>query len=795
MKKGMIKKIIALVVMVACMLPVMACDNLQVDKARFNVRMDYGYGGGVEIGSYAPFYVEITNNGNDFEGSVQMIIPGRGGENVMHEKELSIQKGATKTIELVGMIDRITRQVNIRILNDNGKVIWSNLMTCSTATDLKFVNVGVLSDDYSALGYMDHKAFSANNELSTQLVELDKDRFPSDWRALDMLDVIVISDFSTDLLSEEQLNALTLWVNDGGLLMVGTGSTSNKTLASLNGKFFDVKVGDLENHNTKFGLTLTDFTYDYGYDDYYYNAYSDSLYTTYYEDNYEDIRDDLEMGYMDSFMSDYGYDPYYDTWDEYWEDSFYWYCFDAYYATYLAGLGEGNDNVVKVEGLSYVDADILSLSGEQVGSDDCPMFWGEDSDGEIYKLAYVMTQGEGKVLLSTIDFTKTPFSNYDGNSMLFIHWVETLIGARCYEDAMNYSDGYGYYNPYEILTYEEEEIFRGVKSATVPPVLVYIGILLLYIIAILVLYLVLRHKKKTVNLWVIYPIVAVGLSILIFCIGFSTRIYRPVVNAVTLITPNGSTLEQRSYVGVTVPGNKSYEIGFAGNQAVEYINLDYSYSYNYYSSSEDEIDWDSYGIGYRYSYDSVEVLLGEQEAMGHTNFYLTAVTPDTRNIVMESESGYYTDLVITNDYGCNLENAAIIRDGSVYIIGDMKAGESVKFSDLKKEKDVYLYSDGLGKIVMKDESAKSLLGLAFGSISGTYDEYLCNIRAYNGLTDVVYSYSYSGSAPVTFVAIPEEKVAAPLQGSTNYNERRVEVIYTVYYEPDYWSYQYQGYGW
>lgn len=789
MKKGMLKRILTIGLLVVCMLPFVACINSTTEQARFNVSLSYGYGNGLEIGSYAPFYVEVTNNGKDFEGAVQMILPSRDGGNVMYEKELSIQKGTTKTIELVGMVDVVIRQVNIRIVNNNGRVIWTNLMNCSTATNLKYVNVGVLSDDYSALSYMDHKAFSSNNELSTQMVELSKDNFPSDWRALDMLDVIVISDFSTDLLSEEQLNALTLWVNDGGLLMVGTGSTSNKTLASLNGNLFDVEVGELVSHNTKFGLTLTSFTYDYGYEDYYYNAYNDSEYTTYYEENYDSLRDDFETEYMDSFMSDYGYDPYYDTWDEYWEDSFYWYCFDEYYVTYLTGTDVSNGNYAKVEALPYVEADILSLTGVQSGSIDAPVFAGEDSDGEIYELAYAMEQGDGYVLLSTVDFTKTPLSNYGGNSLLFIHWVETLIGARCYEEAVNYSDySYGYYDPYN-MDYDEEEIFNGLGAATVPPVLIYIGILILYVIAILVLYLVLRHKRKTVKLWMIYPIMAVGLSILIFCIGFSTRIYRPVINAVTLITPNGNTVTQRSYVGVTVPGNKSYEIGFAGNQGVEYVNLDYSYYY-YDSNSDDDIDWDSYNIGYRYNYDSVDVMLGEQEAMDVTNFLLTAVTSEERNILMESETGYVFDLVVTNNYGCDLENAAIIKDGEVYVIGDMKAGESVNLSDLQKEKDVYLYSDGLGEIVMKEEGAKSLLGMIFGSTSNVYDEYLCKVRAYNGLTDTVYNY---GTFSAVFVAIPTEDTAAPLQGDTNYNERRVEVIYMEYHEPTYWLYE--GYGW
>ncbi len=770
MKKGIIRRSLIIITVLACMLGLTACGGSQVDRTRFDVDLKAGYGNNIEIGSYAPFYVEITNNGKDFEGSVQMIVPGRGGSNVMYEKELSLQAGGTKTVELVGMIDRVTRQVNIRVADNKGKVIWSSLENCTTSADLSDVNVGILSDDYSALGYMDHKTFSAHKELTTQIYELTKDSFPTDWHALDMLDVIVISDFSTDILSEEQLNALGLWVSDGGLLMVGTGSTSNKTLAALNGRFFDAEVGKLVSYETKFGLGIADYSYDYAYETPTYSAYDDELYTSFYEQNYEALREWLEEEFMEQFKKDYYYDDSYDTWDVYWEDSFYWYCYDNFYSIYLENLNGDMGDYTAIESMPYVKADVLELTGDLLSAPDTYVFNGDRKDGRTYDLAYAIEQGRGYVLLSSVDFTKTPLSNYEGNSKLFVHWVETLIGAKCYEDAMNYSEySYSYYNPYDI-SYDEEQIFIGAAAATVPPILVYILLILAYVVAILVVYLVLRHKKKTMNLWVIYPIVAVGLSVIIFCIGFSTRIYRPVVNATTLITPNGSTSLQRSYVAVTVPENKSYEVGFSPSQGVEYINLDYNY---YYYDDADEIEWDSYEIGYKYGYDSVDVTLGENEAMGSVNFMLDSVVADSRNVILRVDGQSLSDITISNNYGCDLEDAALIIDGKVYVIGDMEQGVTISCAKLKKETEMTLYRDGLGTIILQDESSKLILGFVLGSVSSIYDEYLSKLRALNSMSD----YVDRDSADIVFVAIPTEDSAEKLQGATNYNERRVEVIY------------------
>ena len=60
-----------------------------------------------------------------------------------------------------------------------------------------------------------------------------------------------------------------------------------------------------------------------------------------------------------------------------------------------------------------------------------------------------------------------------------------------------------------------------------------------------------------------------------------------------------------------------------------------------------------------------------------------------------------------------------------------------------------------------------------GSISSTYDEYLCKLRALNSMSD----YVDREASEIVFVAIPSESSAAKLQGATDYNERRVEIIY------------------
>ena len=782
-KRAKMLKCLAVICLLGLLLmSAVACQNSTYDEDRFSVNLGYGYGNNLEINAYAPFYVDVTNLGGNFEGAVQIIVPGRDNNNIMYEKEISIQQGATKRVEMVAFVEILTRQVNVRIVNSNGKVIWEKLQNCSTLSDLRKVNVGILSDDYSALGYMDHQPFTSYSSLTTQIYELNADTLQTDWHAFDMLDVIVISDFSTDLLSDAQINALSLWVNDGGLLMVGTGSTANKTLANLNSNLFNVTTQGLKTYNTKFGLSIAD--YDYGYvQNNYYSPYDDYDYTLAFEENYDEMREYLEEEYLDDFCNDYGYSSDTDTWDSYMEDDFYYFCFYEFYDTYLEYLaGSGSDAGSEVSKYSYVKADILQMSLAE-DADSAVTFYGEEESGRSYDLAYAVTRGDGYILLCGADFTKTPLSNYDGNDEMFIHFVESLIGQKCYDDSQSYSDySYGYYSSYGYssndISYYQDDILEGIDSATVPPTLIYIGILFLYTVAILVLYLVMRSKKKTMKLWVIYPVMAMGVAILIYCIGFSTRIHRPIMNAVTLLQPNGTAVNQVTYASVTVPRNKEYTIGFNPEQGVEYITDD-----SYYYFDEEEIDLSEYSVGYKYGYESTDISVGNLEAMGSAHFKMLAVNTDNRNVNLQpsnAKSPYILlnttgepNVTVTNEFGCKLEHAGIIIDGVLYYIGDMENGESVDGSDMEKEPIGYdIYSDGLGSGMMKDESSKSWLGFVFGSINGSYDEYLCRLRVLNSISDYC-----DRNKVVIFVAFPTEEVATELQGNTNYNERRTEVIY------------------
>ncbi|MBR4966412.1 MAG: hypothetical protein IKY53_07945, partial [Lachnospiraceae bacterium] len=103
-----------------------ACGKEKIDMDRFEVKLKYGYGDTLRMSCYAPFYIDVTNHGKDFSGTVQLIIPTSSG-NTLYEKEISIPAGATKSVTVVGEVTQAIHNVNIRIGEDTEHVVWKKL--------------------------------------------------------------------------------------------------------------------------------------------------------------------------------------------------------------------------------------------------------------------------------------------------------------------------------------------------------------------------------------------------------------------------------------------------------------------------------------------------------------------------------------------------------------------------------------------------------------------------------------------------------------------------------------------
>lgn len=213
-------------------------DNLEV-------KTSYGYDEQTKPYQYVPVWLDITNNGKDFTGYVQFYIPyGREDKSYMVKKSVTIPEGETKTASVSIKISDVVQNIAYDIVNDAGDVEESGTVKLSASNISTDFLIGAITDDYTSLNMFDNISFTEGG--SSILVQLDMNRLPDNWYSLAMLDMIVINNTSTEQMTEEQKQALLTWVENGGVLLIGTGEYGKKTTAAFQDSILTGDLGELQ---------------------------------------------------------------------------------------------------------------------------------------------------------------------------------------------------------------------------------------------------------------------------------------------------------------------------------------------------------------------------------------------------------------------------------------------------------------------------------------------------------------------------------------------------------------------
>ena len=874
----------------------------------FDVKLDAGYKSTVLYGKSAPFKITITGkNSSNFEGYLQMIVPGFENHNILYEEEITLGASESKTIEIVAGIPVPSKFVNVRVTDKKHNVVWSQLQDLNVAKDMNEIRVGVLTDDFSALGYMDRQRFLSQDNRMLTLIELDSNKFPTEYYALEMLDVILITDYSTDILTTDQISALNRWVSNGGFLIVGTGSTANKTLSGLKGKIITDNVSSTTSIKTTLGIKDEDYIYltsiptqsynqssssstldfyynyhdpddyyyqstndydgdgltdayhndyggDYKGDDYYdaYNQLVDPSYLYLYdgsgfdvdsnneyhyqfynerygvvdEDQFDFIYNDYYSYYDEDFFSHYAYNEYCNLWgfdprgyiyessgftlsmdevekqfeayfgsdyEEYLKHYQYLYMFYEYYGIDLRPDLSQASNTTTTVTYNAVDVDVCGISDADTTAD---YVYGDNGSSQ-FVFAKISDFGDGKVAICAVDFTKNPLPKCGYAGEVFRNLIERTIGLEFVNEAneyeKNYSNNY-YYSPYG-YNYNLMDLLGGTTSAPLPPTLLYGLFITLYLVSILVTYLVLLKKKKTFELWKVYPIVAVCVSILIFCVGFSTRVLRLELKTIAIITPDAVTTKEVDYVGAVIPKAKEYVVDFSSDVEVDRnFSADddhYSYFYN------NEVDYDAYTVRYVSGYDSFQSVITNKIPLETQYFkaetsYLTQGGLEITYISDPNKTAggkTASNIQITNNYSTTLEDVIVqlydISDGyKEYYFSSIKAGETVTVKDgkyldyLQRHPNTtsYLYSSYKNNFLAENYSDEKgltyIAGFFLGSIYKDFNEALVREKVY-AYVETEYKTS---DTDVLVVAFPKSNIGAKVINGKKAKTHKTEAI-------------------
>lgn len=200
--------------------------------SRLTISAHLGFHDTIKSGDWMPLAIDVTNNGSDLEGTVEVetssSLGGKGGPpggTAIYQTPISLASGATKHLRTEVTEDQ-QGSITIRVI-ERGRMVGSQTVLPLNSTS---VLIGVLSDQPSSLGGL---ASINPGGLSTGVVHLTAADIPDSGILLRPFDLLAIDDFATDTLTAGQRAAIGDYVIDGGALLLGTGGSWHKTLGGV----------------------------------------------------------------------------------------------------------------------------------------------------------------------------------------------------------------------------------------------------------------------------------------------------------------------------------------------------------------------------------------------------------------------------------------------------------------------------------------------------------------------------------------------------------------------------------
>ncbi len=230
--------------------------QISAGNSRFSVNISYGIDGMVKLNCNMPVKFEITNNGDDFQGAVYLVSKSYENDSkTKFAREVSIASGETRSVTM--MMPDNANSLSVELRDAKDKVVYSKKFANDLLDKTNFSGTifGVLSDDYADLNYLDGAVFHVDEQKMEYVVnigELDENSFPNMAKALYSCNAIIIDNYDTSKLSDEQKEALIGYVNAGGLLIVSTGAEYNKVLSGIPTELISGTTGSVSSKNVTF---------------------------------------------------------------------------------------------------------------------------------------------------------------------------------------------------------------------------------------------------------------------------------------------------------------------------------------------------------------------------------------------------------------------------------------------------------------------------------------------------------------------------------------------------------------
>ncbi|WP_367567589.1 hypothetical protein [Lacrimispora sp.] len=194
-----------------------------------SMEVSYGYEENAKSGRYVPVSVTLNSQSEvSFTGTLRITAMESDYDIYEYDYPVSLNPSGSLEESLdipVGRADVLY----VKLLDSQGRELLRKRLKMNVSLDTAELFVGVLSDNPQELDYMEGVGVNYSS-VRIKTFEMDTEKMPDNAIGLDLLDVLVITDYDTRNLTGDQVSSVWEWVKGGGTLLIGTGARADDTL-------------------------------------------------------------------------------------------------------------------------------------------------------------------------------------------------------------------------------------------------------------------------------------------------------------------------------------------------------------------------------------------------------------------------------------------------------------------------------------------------------------------------------------------------------------------------------------
>lgn len=207
-----------------------------------DMQVEAAFGGVFKNGEWLPLWVTVENSGPDRDAQLEARVAGSGGT-ATYAVPVPLPTGARKRLPLYILPNSFSREIQVRLVSGS-ELLADMTVPVQPQMNISYV-VGILAPDRGAAALISGVRLPGQYRPIV-LVDLTGEEMPDRSEGLRTFDALLINDFDTSQLSQEQRQALQSWVQSGGRLVIGGGPGAARTVAGLPAGLVPLELGDLQ---------------------------------------------------------------------------------------------------------------------------------------------------------------------------------------------------------------------------------------------------------------------------------------------------------------------------------------------------------------------------------------------------------------------------------------------------------------------------------------------------------------------------------------------------------------------